>query len=69
MQLNIYWHFLCCDSLHPIDEHEPKKAGMTMNNNDDPDDWSKIMSWRDWGGCPECFATEPLIDGRKFIIT
>lgn len=59
--------YLCCDSLHPVSDRDIRDNGQTLNDNDDPDDWSKIKSWRDWDGCPSCDASEPMIIGRKMV--
>lgn len=69
--LNIYWNFLCCESRVPVDDASPSPAGTGCANSDDFDrfgDWAQIQRWRDWDGCPECDAPEPLIYGREFVI-
>ena len=71
VELNIYWDFMCCDSLIPIDVVNPKTAGTGCCDSEDFDrfgEWAQIQKWRNWDGCPECDASEPLIYGRRFIL-
>lgn len=71
MELNIYWHLGCCETLRPIDEFDPGYNGKTLNNDNERfgGEWVKMHSFRSFDKpCPECDAPEPLIFGRKFII-
>lgn len=70
MKLGMYWFFGCCESLHSVEDFDPLQQGEGLNNNNDPDDWSKEMRWRSFEKpCPECKAPEPLIFERIMRIT
>ena len=69
--LNIYWRFLCCESRIPIEEVDPTPTGTGCCDKEDFErfgEWAQIGRWRDWDGCPECDASEPLIYGREFVL-
>lgn len=58
-------YYLCCESWVPYEKWGRVKRSAAI-----PGDFQKYSDKhaRDWEGCPECKASEPLIDYRKFRI-